>query len=72
HRSFSNLCSLHFGWISEGAQMYLGGMRVLRFLSNPVQIGGGDVNVQTAWTLCHFEIQEQAPIARVEFLFCAG
>jgi hypothetical protein len=43
HCSFSNLCSLHFGGISEGAQMYLDGMWVLRFLSNPVQIGGDDV-----------------------------
>lgn len=68
-RSFSNLCSLHFGGISEGAQMYLGGMRVLRFLSHPVQIGGDDVYVQPACTLCHFEIHEQPPIARVEFRF---
>jgi hypothetical protein len=56
-------------WSLEGAQMYLGGMRVLRFLSNPVQIGGGDVNVQPACTLCHFETHEQPPIARVEFRF---
>ena len=49
--------------------MYLGGMRVLRFLSHPVQIGGDDVYVQPACTLCHFEIHEQPSIARVEFRF---
>src|ERR1700739_4359784 len=68
-RSFSNLCSLHFGGISEGAQMYLDGMWALRFLSHPVQIGGDDVSVHPACPLCHFEIHEQPPIARVEFRF---
>jgi hypothetical protein len=60
---------LHFGGISEDAQMCLDGMWVLRFLAHPVQIGGNDVNVQPAGTLCHFETHEQSPVAREEFRF---
>jgi hypothetical protein len=49
--------------------MYLDGMWVLRFLSYPVQIGGDDLSVKPACTLCHFETHEQSPVAREEFRF---
>src|SRR5271157_1376673 len=69
HCSFSNLCSLHFGGISEGAQMISTACGFSRFLSHPVQVGGDDVNVKPACTLCHLETHEQSPVARVEFRF---